>query len=364
MPTNSSPTTAPLLRRLPGPVHKVAIVRASRIGDFLCAVPAVRALRAALPGAEFTWIGLPFVQDLVARSPHLDRFVSFPGFPGMAEQFFSARDAQRFFGEMQAEEFDLAIQMHGSGAYSNTFTLMLGALVTAGLVRPNEPPGRLDAALPYPDHGHETERLYALAMFLGAPDLGLAGEYPLWPDDRAAAEALLRDAPRPLIGLHPAAREATKRWAPERFAAAALALQASYGGTIVIAGGPEEQSLLEPVVEAVKNRGAGLRLLNLAARTSLGALGAVIDRLAILLTNDSGPAHVAYALGTPTVTIFGATDPARWGPPPHAPHQTITNAVACWPCDYWECPVGYRCLEGIGVQQVVDAARQVIRLSQ
>ena len=134
--------TPGLLARLPQSPRKVAIVRALRIGDFLLTTPAFRALRAALPEAEITLIGLPFVRELVERSTRLDRFVEFPGFPGLAEQFFDARRALDFFARMQAECFDLAIQMHGSGVYANPFTLMLGARVTAGYVRPGDNPGR------------------------------------------------------------------------------------------------------------------------------------------------------------------------------------------------------------------------------
>jgi ADP-heptose:LPS heptosyltransferase len=138
----TDPFVPGLLSRLPEPPRKVALLRASRIGDVLCAVPAFRALRAALPGAEITMVTLPLLRDLVVRSPYLDRFVAFPGFPGIDEQFFDARRATAFFQEMQAEQFDLAVQMQGSGVYSNPFTLMLGARVTAGFVRPGDPPGR------------------------------------------------------------------------------------------------------------------------------------------------------------------------------------------------------------------------------
>ena len=117
------PLAPGLLARLPAPPRKVALLRASRIGDFLCATPAFRALRAALPGAQITMITLPLLQGLVARSPRLDRYVAFPGFPGIAEQFFDARRTLAFFAAMQAERFDLAIQMQGSGVYSNPFTL-------------------------------------------------------------------------------------------------------------------------------------------------------------------------------------------------------------------------------------------------
>ncbi|MBX6343149.1 MAG: glycosyltransferase family 9 protein, partial [Thermomicrobiaceae bacterium] len=229
-----------LLRRLPEPPRRVALVRASRIGDFLCATPTFRALRAALPEAEITLVALPFVRDLVARSPHLDRFVAFPGFPGIAEQLFDARRAVAFFERMQRERFDLAVQLHGSGVYSNPFTLLLGARVTAGFVRPGDGAGRLAAALPFPQAGHEVERVLAMAEFLGAPPCGLATEFPLLAEDHAAAEALLRGASRPLVGLHPGAREREKRWPPSSFARVARALLDERGGTAVLLGGEDE----------------------------------------------------------------------------------------------------------------------------
>lgn len=350
------PFSPGLLHRLPTPPRKVAVLRAMRIGDFICATPALRALRAALPNAEITFIGLPFVRDLALRSPYVDRFVDFPGFPGMAEQWFDPQRALRFFQDMQAEHFDLAIQMNGTGVYSNPFTLMLGARATAGFVRPGDPAGRLDAALPMPANGHEVQRILSLTTFLGARPRGEQCEFPLQPEHHAAAAALLANAPPPLIGLHPAAREATKRWAPERFAELGTELHRRYGGTLVIIGGPDEEQLASLVARQI-----AAPCLNLSGKTSLVVLGAVFSRLSLLVTNDSGPAHIAYALHVPSVTIFGGTDPARWGPSEGDESRVVVNPVPCWPCDYWECPVGYRCLEGISVQTVLQKAYEVFR---
>ena len=209
----SDPFTPGLLSRLPKIPRKVALVRASRIGDFICATPALRAIRRALPQAEITMITLPLLRDLVMRSPHLDKFVAFPGFPGIAEQFFDARRAVHFFHEMQEEQFDLAVQMQGSGVYSNPFTLLLGAKATAGFVRQGDSAGRLDAVLPYPQRMHEVRCVLALTTFLGIPTQGEEIEFPLWPQDYQQARELLKGAEAPLIGLHPAARDATRRWA-------------------------------------------------------------------------------------------------------------------------------------------------------
>jgi ADP-heptose:LPS heptosyltransferase len=343
-----------LLQRLPGPVRKVAVVRASRIGDFVCATPALRALAAALPEAEITMITLRQCQDLAERLPFIRRFVPFPGFPGLAEQFFDARQALRFFDRMQAEEFDLAVQMQGSGVYSNPFTLMLGARATAGFVRQGDGAGRLDAALPIPLEGHEIERVLALATFLGASPRGTATVFPLRTEDHAAAQALLADAPRPIIALHPGARDASRRWALDRFAAVGAALRRRHGGTAVVVGGVDERPAAEMIAQSV-----GEPYLNLAGRIPLAVFAAVLTRLAVLVTNDSGPAHIGYALRTPTVTIFGAGDPTRYGPPALGPFRILVHDCLCRVRDYADCPIGRPCLQSVTVAEVLDAAEAV-----
>jgi lipopolysaccharide heptosyltransferase II len=354
----ADPFAPGLLHRLRETPRKVALVRPSRIGDFICATPAFRALRLALPQAELTMITLPRLRELVERSPHLDRYVPFPGFPGLAEQFFEARQTVRFFQEMQAEGFDLAIQMQGSGVYSNPFTLLLGARVTAGFIRAGDAAGRLDAALPLPQTGHEAQRILALATFLGVPPQGEATEFPLKPEDHAGAEELLSGADPPFIGLHPAARDATRRWPPERFAQAAREVRRQFGGTIVLLGEAEEQ----PTAKLIEQQ-MGQPCLNLVGQTSLPVLGGVMARLAVLLTNDTGPAHVAYALGTPTVTIFGGGEPARYGPLAGEYHL-LAYPVPCRPCSYTTCPVGYVCLEQVTVAEVVAAVAETLALNQ
>ncbi|MFM8319467.1 MAG: glycosyltransferase family 9 protein [Chloroflexota bacterium] len=354
--TNTSPP--PLLASQDPAPRRVAVLRASRIGDFICATPFLRLLRRTLPQAEITLITLPMLCPAAARLDSLDRVAGFPGFPGLAEQLFEPRRALAFLRRMQARRFDLAIQLQGSGVYANPFTLLLGARRTAGFVRPGDPPGRLDAALPLPDAGHEVQRVLAMADLLGLPRP--AGpppptEFPLWPQDHAAAAALLEGAARPLIGLHPAARDATRRWSPARFAAAAGELQRRCGGTLVGLGEAAEAPLVERILQDAR---APQR--SLAGKTSLPALGAVIQRLDLLLTNDSGPAHIAYALGAPTVTIFGGGDPRRYGPPAPGPFRTPAAPAECRPCGYARCPVGDACLQAISVEQVVEAALQLL----
>jgi ADP-heptose:LPS heptosyltransferase len=299
-----------LLARLPKPPRKVVLLRASRIGDFLCAMPALRALRARLPEVEISMITLPLLQEIAERSPSIDRFFPFPGFPGLAEQLFDPHAAVDFLRQVQQEAFDLAIQMQGTGVHSNPFTLLLGARASAGFIRPGDPPGLLDAALPYPHELHEIRCVLALTTFLGAPPQGEELEFPLWPEDQTAAERLLSDLPQPWIGLHPSSRDGRRRWPLEDFAALGRHLQERYGGTLLLLGDSEAHEAGQALEQVFLGT-----CRNLIGKTSLPVLGAVIARLALLVTNDSGPAHIAYALCTPTVTIFGSSaSPASNGP--------------------------------------------------
>ena len=309
---------AKLLQRLSPPARKIAVLRASRLGDFICATPALRALRAAAPHAEIAMITLPLLADLVERLPTIDRFIAFPGFPGIAEQFFQARDAVAFLRRMQAERFDLAIQLQGSGVYANPFMLMLGARATAGFIRAEDAPGRLDTALVWPDHLHEIDRLRALMNHLGAPASDAAPDFPLLPRDLQAADELTACLPSPLIGLQTGSHDPLRRWPPARFVSVARTLLHRHGGTVLLFGNAHEASAIEEMVGAI---GAGA--YSLAGATPLGTLGAVIERLSLLITNDTGPAHIAFAIGTPTVGIYRAGGTRRYGPLLSGPFRAL-----------------------------------------
>lgn len=355
----TDPLAPGLLQRLGEQPHKVVLLRASRIGDFICTTPAFRALSAALPHAEITMITLPLLRDLVERSPYLHRFVAFPGYPGIAEQFFDPQRATSFFQAMQSERFALAIQMQGSGVNSNPFMLMLGARFTAGFIRQGDAPGLLDAALPWPQRGHEISRMLSILRFLGIDAHCTETEYALWPQDHADAERLLAGAKLPFIGLHPAARDATRRWPLERFVQVATLLHHGHGGTIVILGEEVENCAREALVREIGVESC----LDLTRKTSLPVLGAVIARLSLLVTNDSGPAHIAYALGTPTVTIFGGGSPEAYAPLQNGPFRILLHEVPCRPCGYALCPIGNACLQAVTVGEVLAAAEKVMGMT-
>jgi ADP-heptose:LPS heptosyltransferase len=351
---SSNPAFEPgLLSRIPPP-QKIVLLRASRIGDFINTIPVFRAIKRHLPESELTVISLPILADIIQRCPYIDRFLPFPGFPGLAEQFFEPRKTVHFLIEAQSQHYDLALQLQGTGVNSNPWMLMLGATYTAGFIRPEDSPGLLDAALLFPDQGYEVDRMLALPEFLGVSPAGRDPEFNLLGDDIAQAEKILFSSSPPHIVIHPFARDLTRRWPIERFFTVAKSLNDRFGGTVIGIGEQDDREALDQY-----NHQFPTPFLNLAGRITLPVLGALLKSCSIFITGDTGPAHIAYALHIPTVTIFGSGDPARNGPVTSGPFRILSHPVACRPCAFHECPIGAVCLHSIPVDAVISAATDI-----
>ncbi len=342
-------------------VRRIAVFRALQLGDLLVAVPALRALRAGYPDAEITFIGLPWAASFAAHlNCYVDRFLPFPGYPGIAEAPYDEDRTAAFLAEARAHGYDLVVQMHGSGGQSNPFALALGARATAGYYEEEPPPG-LTVAAPYPHDQPEALRNLGLVALLGCPDSDPALEFPLSDTDHAEAAALLApptEGGRLLVGIHPGARPPARRWPAACFAAVADALARRHGAAIVLTGGPGDEETVATVARTM-----AIPALNVAGRTSLGGLAALIARMNLFIGNDSGPAHLAEAVGAPSVRIFGPADPLRWAPLDRTRHAVVRRPVPCSPCPYWECPIDHPCLRLIEPRDVLRAAESVLATS-
>lgn len=340
--------------------RRIAIFRALYLGDLLLSIPAIRAIRAQFPRAEITLIGLPWAASCVQHySRYIDRFVEFAGYPGIQEVPVLPERSKQFLEEQRAYGYDLVIQMHGSGLISNAFILSLGARVTAGYYvykRPSE----LTIGAPYPDDQHEIYRNLQLAALVGCRDLEPQLEFPLSAEDHAEAVAMVqRVLPgRAIIGIHPGARPPARRWPAEYFATLADELAYRYKASIVLTGGPGEEELVQAVEERMQTP-----VLNLAGATSLGSLAALISGLDLFISNDTGPAHIACAVDTPSIALFGPADAVRWSPLDRMRHVTVRHPVECSPCGYWECPIDHRCLRWIVPKQVLLVAQRLLGVS-
>ena len=169
-----------------GEPREIAVFRALKLGDLLCVVPALRALRRAFPKARITLIGLPWARTLAARfNRYLDAFLAFPGFPGFPEQPCDVEALPGFIRAAQARRFDLVLQLHGSGALSNPLVMLLGARQAAGYFRAGDYCPDPERFFPWRLHDHEIERYLELLRRLGVPAGDAALEFPLSDADRA-----------------------------------------------------------------------------------------------------------------------------------------------------------------------------------
>lgn len=315
---------APLAHAYPVQLNgcrSIAIFRALQLGDLLCAVPALRALRHGAPDARITLVGLPWAGAFVTRfHRYLDDFVAFPGAPGLPERTPDIARLPAFFADMQARGFDLAVQMHGNGVHTNEIVARFGARESAGFHVAGEPPPDSRSFLPYPAQLHEITRNLRLVEFLGAKSAGEALEFPLTQDDRnelAGVPDVSALAPGAYVCLHPGARNPAKRWPVERFARLGDALYAR-GLEIVLTGSAAERPIAEAVAHAMR---APSR--NFALPISVGAMAVLLAGARLLVTNDTGVSHVAVGLRVPSVVVFFATDPKQWAPLDARLHRTV-----------------------------------------
>nr|WP_314626881.1 glycosyltransferase family 9 protein [uncultured Noviherbaspirillum sp.] len=338
-----------------GRMRRIAVFRALQLGDLLCAVPALRALRKAAPRARITLIGLPWASSFVERFAHyVDDFIAFPGYPGMPESVPQPEAMPRFLEAARGRRFDLVLQLHGSGALSNPLVESLGAARTAGFYLAGEPcpdPSTFTAWWP---HEHEVLRYLRLLWMLGAPP---QGEHLEFPTSSSEHGELARAAPCLQAGghvcIHPGARLPSRRWPPQRFAEVADAL-AGQGLTVVVTGSAEERPLAGAMLDAMQ-----AAAIDLSGRTSLGALAVLLSNARLLVCNDTGVSHMAAAVGTPSVVVCSGADPARWAPLDRLRHRVLHADVPCRPCSYYACPIGHPCALGVGSRQVLAAASRL-----
>lgn len=358
---SSALRTTPLLP--PHEVRRIGVFRALMLGDLLCAVPALRALRAAYPAARITLIGLPWAATLLERLRYVDDFVAFPGFPGLPEAEPKLAELPAFIARSEARRFDLVVQMHGRGDVTNPIVAGLGARHVAGFRAPGAwcPEPALFAD--WPEHGHEVERLLRLTDRLGVARQGPALEFPVRASDHASLARLwpAGRAPERYVCVHPGAQLASRRWPIERMADVAATLRRA-GRGIVVTGVAAERALAAELLQRLDAAdGANAApVVDLVGRTTLWELGAVVERARLVVCNDTSVSHIAAALGTPSVVVSCGADVARWAPRDGQRHRVLWQPVPCRPCTHARCPTAHECATAIDAATVAGAALELL----
>ena len=323
-------------------MQRILVVKLADIGDVLTATPALRALKRTFPHARITALVPPHCKDVLDGSPLVDDLILFDkrafDSTGGALRPGALRQLAGLGLRLRQGRFDALLLLHhlttrgGAQKYAALATAV-GAPVRAGLEN-----GRgwfLTHRAEDQGFGafHEVEYCNQVVELLGVePDYGPLA-FPLAEDDVARGQALLDGFPsKPRIALHPGSGtySLARRWPVERFAALAKGLVERLGATAIVVGGADERPLGNAVTQA-----AGDSALDLTGRTSLRELGAVLHSCDLLVSNDGGVMHLATAVGTPVVALFGPSNHRAWGPwSPDAKSTILRSDLPCSPCFY------------------------------
>jgi heptosyltransferase-2 len=336
-----------ILVRLPNP-----------LGDVVMATPVLRALRRAHPGAQLVALGLPHHEGLLRGNPHLDAFLPLRG--------RSARDIWRRARELRARRFDWAILLPDSPRTALEPCLariprrvgyardrLRRALVTDWLPPPRENGRRVALSM--------IERYLRITRRLGVADAGPEIELFVHDAERQRVAAWLEahgaGGARLCVVAPGASFGASKLWPPAHFAAACDALSRRLGLLPLVLPAPDPTELA--IARDVASRMTVPHLL-VESPGDLEDLKAFVERAALLLGNDTGPRHVAVALGRPVVTLMGPTDPR------HTNHllerqRVLREEVECSPCGLKTCPIDHRCMTRLSPERVVRAAEELLR---
>ncbi|HEX8986614.1 MAG TPA: glycosyltransferase family 9 protein [Rhodocyclaceae bacterium] len=311
-------------------MRRIAVLGPARLGDFLFTLPMLHALRRRFRAAEILYLGQPWQAVFMAARPGPpDSVVAMPPLPGIglpADAPFDVGIRERFVARMRGLEIDVAIQAFGGGRYSNPFVAALGARFCAGLRATGAPP--LDRTIPHAGLQNRRLQLLELAAAIGAADYRLEPELKPTQADRDEAEDILGGLhDSPLVVLQPGATDPRRRWPAASFAAVGDAL-AGDGATIAINGTPTEAVLVHDVAAAMH-----ASAVDLAGRLSLRGLCGLLDRAALVVSNDTGPLHLAVALGTPAVGIYWFTNLLESMPLRQQVHRAaLATRVNCPEC--------------------------------
>lgn len=298
-------------------LKKIGVFRALKIGDLLCAMPAIQNLRTAYPSAQIVFIGLPATRNLIERYNKLfDRFIDFPGYPGLPEIPFDEVKFNRFCKDISLEAFDIILQMQGNGTIVNAMLKKCaGSSPVAGFAIDPAELAVNPLFMRYPNAGHESLRHLALMQHLGLPLVHKEMFFPLHQADFDRLDEL--NLGENYICMHCGSSAAWRQWPPADFARIAdYCARHAFG--VVFTGTSAELGIMYEVAGLMKEQP-----IILAGKTDLGMAGALLKRSKGLIANCTGIAHLAAALKVKSVVISMDGEPERWGPLDTNRHKTI-----------------------------------------
>jgi heptosyltransferase II len=334
------------------PAERIVLRSPNWLGDAMMMTPSVTALRQLYPQSHIAVVTKTSLADVWSANPHVSEVIQLP-------KSRSAKNIYQFSQSLREKKFNLGILFTNSISSTLEFAW---AKIPKRLGTPNGIRRLLltHAVCPDSQTQHTVEQYLELVRYLGdvlqTPDM----LFPISDESKKSAEKLLKGnniiSSDKVIGINPGAAFGTaKRWLPERFIELANELAKGSNTKIVLFGGKDESQDIQKIADNIKPNA-----INLAGKTSLGELGACISRCNLFVTNDSGPMHIASALGVPMVAIFGSTNLKSTGPIGKGKIEIVQNQPECAPCLLRECPIDHRCMTSIITSDVLQACKSLL----
>ena len=312
-------------------VQRIAVIKPTAFGDVVQSLPILGALAERFPAARVSWVISEPLSELVAGHPLLDEWIPYRRRGGW-------RQWRKLLATLRSRRFDLVFDLQGL-LRTAVMTRATAAPLRIGLETAREGSGLACHGL-LEDTGRQVpahRRYWRVAEFLGVggltPRAGLENSR----SEHAWADAMIRQLGGRVVAIHPGARWETKRWPIEHFAAVGVHAIREHDASLVLVGSPDERMAAARLKELILRQATGGRVENLAGQTGLKKLAAVLAAVDVVVTNDSGPMHLAAAMETPVIGVFTCTTARRSGPP-GGRHVLIETSVTCGGSYHKRCP--------------------------
>lgn len=359
-------------------VERIAVLRGGGLGDLLFAMPAIEALAGAYPGAAISLLGTPLHRALLSgrRSPVSDVELlpvarGIRDVPAGSTADGDDETVDGFLERMRERRFDLAVQVHGGGRHSNPFIRALCARHTVGTRTADA--AELDRTIPYLYYQHEVMRALEVVGLAGATPVVLEPRIHVTEAERASGRSHRPASSSALVALHPGATDPRRRWPPAKFGRLAAELVRRSASVAIIGDRSDAESARRILAEVVRLNGEAQGVVDLTSALDLGETAGLLSVSDLVVGNDSGPRHLAVAVGTPTVGVFwvgNALNAAPQGRERHRIHLSWTTV--CPVCGVDVTQVGWtaeRCehddsfVDSVDVSAVLDDALDLMARS-
>jgi len=362
---------------MPSTPRRILVIAPSWVGDAVMATPALRALREHYPAAHITWLCRRYVKPVLSGLPYADRVLTYRS--GKRAKHNAGGRGDSIFelaARLRRARFDTALLLTNS--FKSALVCRMARIKqVVGYDRDGRSLLLSDKLLPHREKGKYVPspmlRYYlGLVQYLGSRHRSATMELAISAKERQAAEAIFarsglpadiehpaRHGQGPLVMINPGAQYgAAKCWLPENFAAVADQLIEERGATILVSGTPRERRIIDSILRHMKHDAVDLSAHGL----TLGALKEIVRRCDLMVTNDTGPRHIAAALNVPVITVFGPTHP-EWTEINFPAERKVAVKVFCGPCQKKLCPLDHRCMKLVTPDAVLQAARELLPVS-